>query len=115
MLDQGIRDRLLQALERSNHSRRSASVAAGLGYNYLQQLLDQGRPPSVENLMSLCNVLDTSLSYVLLGQDVTPEGETLTRLMSEMTPQQRGLILQLAKQLHAASATHPSDAQPIAG
>ena len=59
--------RLSQALERSGMSKRGVSLKAGLGPNYVQQLLNGRNDATVGNLIALSRVLGTSVS-ALIGE-----------------------------------------------
>jgi transcriptional regulator with XRE-family HTH domain len=56
------RTRLEAAIEASDMSKREISIAAGLGENYVQQMLRDGKEPSVSSLIAIATALDISMS-----------------------------------------------------
>lgn len=56
------RKRLEAAIEASEMSKREISIAAGLGENYVQQMLRDGKEPSVSCLIAIAAALDLSMS-----------------------------------------------------
>ncbi len=55
------RDRLLAAHGRTGKSMREVSLAAGLGPNYLREVVLVGKSATVECLIAICAVLDIGL------------------------------------------------------
>lgn len=88
--------RLEEALEKTGRSKRSVSLAAGLGPGYVHSILKEGKDPTIENLIAVANVLNVSLSYLLYGYEVSKEAEEILSLL-ERKPQQRAAILQLLR------------------
>ena len=62
------RDRLLKAIEKDERSPRAISLAAKLGPNYLAQMIERGTAPSTTALVSLCDVLGVSVTYLFMGR-----------------------------------------------
>ena len=77
------RARLAAALEAKPMSKRAASLAAGLGAGAVHSWLSEGKDPSVDNLMEVCRVLGTSLTYVMYGYKITPEVEEVLGLLQD--------------------------------
>lgn len=96
MIENGWKTRLEEALEKSGRSKRSVSLAAGLGPGYVHSIIKEGKDPTIENLMAVANVLNVSLSYLLYGYEVSKEAEEILSLL-ERKPQQRAAILQLLR------------------
>jgi hypothetical protein len=96
------RQRLLKAIEKDGRSPRAISLAANLGPNYLAQMIDRGTAPSTPALVSLCDVLNISVTYVFTGADMTPDQEELLRLSAEMPDRQKDLLIEMARQLRAS-------------
>lgn len=59
------RDRLHERLTETGRSMRDVSMKAGLGPNYVQQILTNGGDPTIRNLMAVASELDTSVSYLI--------------------------------------------------
>jgi transcriptional regulator with XRE-family HTH domain len=57
------RTRLRIVFEQSKRSKREVSLAAGLGPNYLREVLE-GKSATVENLIAIAAELDTSLGHL---------------------------------------------------
>ncbi len=60
-------DRLLEALERSGHTRAAVSRMAGVSKSFWRDTFDRGQTPSVDNLASVARVLGLSLSELYDG------------------------------------------------
>lgn len=96
------RDRLMKSIEADGRSPRAISLAAKLGPNYLTQMIERGTAPSTPALVSLCDVLGISLTYVFTGATMTPDQEELLRLSAEMQDHQKDLLVEMARQLRAS-------------
>lgn len=96
MIENGWKARLEEALEQSGRSKRSVSLAAGLGPGYVHSILKEGKDPTIENLIAVANALNVSLSYLLYGYDVSKEAEEILSLL-EKRPHQRSAILQILR------------------
>jgi hypothetical protein len=92
----------MQSIEADGRSPRAISLAAKLGPNYLTQMIERGTAPSTPALVSLCDVLGISLTYVFTGANMTPDQEELLRLSAEMQDHQKDLLVEMARQLRAS-------------
>jgi transcriptional regulator with XRE-family HTH domain len=93
------RSRFIKAVEADGRTARAISKAAGLGPNYLTQMLSRGTAPSTPALVALCDVLGVSLTYIFTGAEMSPEEEELLRLSAELTDEQKKLLIELARQM----------------
>lgn len=98
-MESGWRGRFIKAIEADGRTPRAISKAAGLGPNYLTQMLSRGTSPSTPALVSLCGVLGISLTYIFTGAEMSREQEELLQLSSDLTEDQRKLLIDLARQL----------------
>ena len=71
------RDRLATAITESGKSKRSISQASGNGPGYVHSILSEGKEPTINKLMAVCEAIPVSVVFVLHGHDVTPEDEEL--------------------------------------
>lgn len=92
----------MKSIEADGRSPRAISLAAKLGPNYLTQMIERGTAPSTPALVSLCDVLGISLTYVFTGATMTPDQEELLRLSAEMQDHQKDLLVEMARQLRAS-------------
>lgn len=95
---QGWRKRLDDAVKASGRSRRAVSLAAGLAPNYLHTLL--GAPqkePTIGNLQRVCQTLNVALGWIIQGISLDPQTEELLRLAADLTPEQRGHLLEFLR------------------
>lgn len=83
MADQAWRERLGDALKVSGKSKRAVSLSSGNGPGYVHSILVEGKDPTIENLMAVCQAIPVSLAYVLYGFDITPEDADLLAAMKE--------------------------------
>ena len=91
------RQRLTDKIAISDMSMREISLAAGKGEGYVFSILKDAKEPSVSALAKLCQVVGTSVSYVLYGYEITSEEEELLTLFAAAAPQERSAILTLLK------------------
>lgn len=89
--------RLSKGIKANKKSQRAVSIAAGLGTGYVNSLLKEGKDPSLENLIKVCEAAGLSLNYVLLGLDMDPETEEIIQLASSSTPEKRKALLELLR------------------
>lgn len=90
------RDRLRIAVEQSGKSQRAISKAAGMGAGYINSLLSEGKTPTIDNAIAICEQLNISLSYLLYGFEMNPKTEEVLRLL-EAHPGARDGILQILR------------------
>lgn len=96
MLSEGWRIRLEEAARASGKSANAISAAAGLAPNYLHGVLKQGKEPTVERLLRLCEAIPASPIYILHGHDVQPEDEKILRLLRDNPRARAGILAILA-------------------
>lgn len=91
------------AIERDGRSKRAISMAAGLGVNFVSDLLKGEKTPGIDSLRRLCVELKVSLPWVLTGVDMTPDAQEMLAILSQLSPEHQVMILDLARGLKAAS------------
>jgi transcriptional regulator with XRE-family HTH domain len=91
------RERLSRAIAEKKTSMRQASLGAGLGPGYLHSILTEGKDPTVQNLMKVCDQLNVSLWAILYGADLTAEDEELLRLYQAAPEDEREGLLRLLR------------------
>lgn len=97
------------AIERDGRSKRAISKAAGLGVNFVTELLKGEKTPGIDSIARLCAELNVSLPWVLTGVDMTPDAVEMLSILSRLSSDQQSAILELARQLQAAA---PPPAKP---
>ncbi len=93
MAYEGWRERILSAVESDPRSGQTISRAAGLGPNFISDLKNADKDPRLGSVVKLCAELKISLSYVLLGAEMTPEDEELFLIIREKGATERLLAL----------------------
>lgn len=89
-MDNSWYPRLLEAIERDPRSRTAISIAAGLGPNYLQQMIKDGKEPGANKLERLLAALGTaSTFYIMTGIEAGPEDEEFLRVVLSAPPAMR--------------------------
>lgn len=75
------RERLAAAIaaDACKRSMRDVSIAAGLSAGYVHGILKDGKEPTLDRFMRICEVLDVSAASVLTGADLSRETETILR------------------------------------
>lgn len=79
MHDSGWRQRLEDAVRKDGRSLRDISLAANLSHGYLHGILRDGKEPTLDRFSRICSELNLSLSYALMGADISPETESIIR------------------------------------
>jgi len=88
------RNRLIEAIKNDERSYRALSLEAGLGPNYVNQLLaPNSRGPTAAALIKLLNALKVSPTYIITGAPLSPETEELLDLVGRMTPESREKLI----------------------
>lgn len=95
------RQRLISAIEEDPRSPRAISIDAGLGPNFLGQMMARGTSPSTSAVVALCETLGISLTYLFTGAEMSPEDEELLRLSGNLPEDRRKLLLAMARSWRA--------------
>lgn len=107
MADKSWRERLLQAIEDKQTSMSAVSQAIGRSPGYLYGILKEGKEPTVDNLVKVVDELGVSLTWLLFGDDTSPEAEKLLRLYSGLSAAQKADFIRLAESV-ASLAEKPT-------
>lgn len=89
------RARLEAGIKANDKSLREVSLAAGKGPGYLHSILREGKDPTIDNLIKVCEAAGLSVYYVLYDVKVDRETEEIIQLLKD--PAQRKGLLQLLK------------------
>jgi hypothetical protein len=93
-------------VEQDGRSARAISLAAGLGPNFVQQMLKTGREPGIDKFLAVLGVMGTSSAlYVLTGQDFTEQDAEFLRLVGGMDPEMKAEALRFFQMLQARQGT----------
>lgn len=94
MTDANWRSRIEAALQRDGRSMRDISLAANLSHGYLHGILRDGKEPTLDRFAKICEELNVSLAYALVGLEMSPETE---RLIGEIegSPGKRAALLSI--------------------
>lgn len=92
--------RLQKAIRADGRSARAISVAAGLGVNYVQQFLKDGKEPGSDRLARLLDVLGKQSSlYVLTGISASEDDLRFLAVASRIRPEVRDQALSVLEAL----------------
>jgi hypothetical protein len=87
--------RLVDAIRADGRSMRDISAAAGLGANFIQQML---------KVFAILDALGTARTfYVLTGIEMTPSDEPIIREMLTLSPDQRQKMMDLIASMRASA------------
>jgi hypothetical protein len=89
---QAIRARLVEAVAQSGKSARAVSLAAGLGPGYIHSITKEGKDPTIDNLISVCEAVPVSFLYVVFGIDAPPEDIEILQALQENPDTRQGII-----------------------
>lgn len=94
------KERLRTVLKKRGRSARSVSQSIGKGSGYLHSVLSSdGRKPSIENIVAICDELDTPILWLLFGVNMRKDEEELLRIFNNLSENLRGPFLELARNL----------------
>ena len=99
VLEQEIRDRIIEAVRKSGRSMSAISRECGQGKNWLEQMINTGREPGAILFAKLCQVLGTTHGAIIFGADVTAEEEEIARQIVDLTPERRELVRAMVRNL----------------
>ena len=97
----GWLDRFREAVEADGRSARAISLAAGLGPNYVSEMLTKDKEPGIDKLLRLCKEVDVSATYILTGAPVSAESEEFLEAVSDLPADRRSTVMSLVRQLKA--------------
>lgn len=79
--------RLLAVIDADPRSKRRLSLDAGLGANFVQQMITDKKQPGADKLQSLLDALGyTQTIYILTGIEMRPEDEDAIRALLDLSP-----------------------------
>ncbi|CAI9399087.1 hypothetical protein ANOBCDAF_00198 [Pleomorphomonas sp. T1.2MG-36] len=93
------RDRLAQVIKDKDRTKRDVSLKAGNGPGYVHSILSEGRDPTIDNLIGICQELGVSVSYILYGFDISAEQEEILKLLENASPEARAGMISLLRGL----------------
>ena len=97
MKNDAWRARLSEAVELSGKSARAISLEAKLGPGYVHSILREGKDPTIERLLAICDAIPVSLIYVMYGVDAAPDDITILKLLQENPDARQGILTILGK------------------
>lgn len=97
---QGWRERLIAAADADERSDRAISLDARLGPNFMNELRNTTKEPSVKKVLRLAATLNVSLSHLFLGADTTPEDDEFLELLKNAPESDRKDILTILQARH---------------
>lgn len=88
--------RLSALIEADGRDKKAISLKAGLGQNFLQQMLKDKKRPNIENFMKIIDVLGhTNAIYVLTGIKIDPRDLEFLNFFVTISEKKREAILEL--------------------
>jgi transcriptional regulator with XRE-family HTH domain len=100
----GWRERLRDVIAASDRSARAISIEAGMSPGYLHGILNEGKDPTLINLLAVCEVLGVSLAYVVHGYLMNHGTEQLLKAWAHLSPEAQKAVL---ANLDAVTAPKP--------
>lgn len=101
--DAELFDRLIAVIEASGRDYKDISLAAGLGQNYVQQMIRNRKAPAVTNFMSIMNELGRhNAIYVLMGRKASPEDDRLLELLGSLSQESKDKAVDFFRSLLAS-------------
>lgn len=108
------RARLKEMVEADGRSPRAISISAGLGPNYIQQVLTDKKDAGFDRLQkALAELGSAAALYVTTGIKLTPQAESFLRMALSLDESQKAVIEAAISQIEdPASSTKSSPDQP---
>lgn len=92
--------RLIREIERSKRSMRSISLDAGLGENYIQQMIGvEGKDPGFDSVAKICSTLNTSITYLVTGAQMSHFEEEVLFLLANLDDKSKNSLLAFLRSL----------------
>ncbi len=96
-------DRFVEVVREDGRDLKAIARAAGVGENYVQQVLKEGKRPGTDRLLKVLNVLDSPATlYVVTGIRMTQEGEKMLQVALSLHPDDLALTQAFAERLGSA-------------
>lgn len=85
-------------------SYRQMGLKAGLGPNYISQLLndEKWKEPLFSNVVKICHQVDVSITYIVTGAEMTRMHEEVLTLMAQLPEAQQKSFLAFLRTLSAS-------------
>ena len=84
-MDEKWFDRLIETIERDPRGMGELSVAAGLGRNYVQQMIGSRKIPKIDTFIKLVSALGEDNAYfIITGQELSPQDRRLLQISSSL-------------------------------
>lgn len=96
MVDSNWRTRLQTAIDESGYSLREVSLKAGKGPGYMFSILKEGKDPTVNSMAAVCDALNVSAAWILLGVEMSRQTEEIVKRLGE-SEEDQALMLKLLK------------------
>lgn len=84
--------RLEEAIRANGKTKRGVSLAAGMAPGYVHSIMKEGKDPTIDNLIKVCNAAGVSLYFVLYGVEMSPETEEIIKLLESSKAKRQGLL-----------------------
>lgn len=98
-MDNSWQTRLQEAVVKDGRKPRKIALDAGLGPNYVEQVLKPDKDPRLAQLVKLCAELRVSPIWVLFGINLTPESEEVVQLLAGLPEEARQSFLNLVRHM----------------
>ena len=98
-------ERLREVIDADQRSLRQISMDAGLGPNYVQQMLHNGKAPTIDKLQAILDTLGTARTfYIITGVHVSQRDVEFLQLVLAAPEHLRGPIRQILAAVEAGQS-----------
>lgn len=88
--------RFLMLIENDQRNMRELSLAAGCGQNYIQQMIKEGKRPSIDRFIAILNALEPLATlYIFTGLNISTEDLKFLQILMRADENKRKAILTL--------------------
>lgn len=102
-MDNGWFDRLVDAIIRDGRDMKAISLAAGLGQNYVQQMVKDRKKPKIDTLVRLLNELGRADTlWIITGQEFTDADRALLEVAASLEDEGKRKLIEAFAALAAA-------------
>jgi hypothetical protein len=94
LMDTGWFDRLLEAVERDGRDMKAISLAAGLGPNFVQQMVRYRKAPKIDSFVKLMKALGQSdVLYIITGNQFSDVDQQLYQIAAGLGDEDKKALI----------------------
>jgi hypothetical protein len=94
LMDDGWFERLLEAVQRDGRDFKAISLAAGLGPNFVQQMVKYRKAPKIDSFVKLMTALGrTDVIYIITGNEFSDVDQQLYEVAAGLDDESKEALI----------------------